>query len=392
MSWHMFGETHIPDPGEYPNYWIELLSINSIATCETAFMIIRTKPSSEVCLRCQLCLSGQLRAKRPQASTPGPFRRFQGRNLHATSRIAQAHEDSQKKEAEEHNAEAESKPDSRESATSTSSSPPDDANQFIHRFDPENRLSALPLGRMYGLNGNQLRENTKTLGVDSLGKPAEVIVLQDSKSLRYVAPRPIQSTIEAPVVDILAQFNSERGLIGRDEVNDNIETLRPQGKVLPWSEIRVIEDQLSDGFTMAQLLYYIESTERQRMAALAGNAASDTQTGKAVEEKVEAEVESLAVGSGEIGQPISNAVEIKAQNIILRQSPWMPGTSDEGDHFDESSLRGYISEAFTPKQRVALNIVRLCWGIESQELLSSVGEMELQVNSADLDLLLSPSK
>ncbi|OBT68384.1 hypothetical protein VE03_02910 [Pseudogymnoascus sp. 23342-1-I1] len=341
-------------------------------------MIIRTKPSSEVCLRCQLYLSGQLLAQRPRASTPGPFGGFRGRNLHATSRIAQAQEDPLKKEAEEHNAEPESKPSSRDSAPGASSSAPNDAPQHILRFDPQNRPSAVPLGRMYGLNGSQLRESTKMLGVDSLGKPAEVIVLKDSGSLRYVAAVPIQSMVEAPVVDILAEFNSERGLIGRDEVNDNIETLRPQGMVLPWTDIRVIEDQLSDGFTMAQLLYYIESTERKRMASLAENAASDTQAGNIAEEKAET------------GQPIGQAVEIKTQNIILRQSPWMPGTSDEGDHFDESSLRGYISEAFTPKQRVALNIVRLCWGIESQELLSSVGEMEMQVNSADLDLLLSP--
>ncbi|OBT85795.1 hypothetical protein VE02_06038 [Pseudogymnoascus sp. 03VT05] len=378
MSWHFFGGTHIPDPREYPNYWIKQLSINSIATCETAFMIIRTKPSSEVCLRCQLYLSGQLRAKRPRASNPGPFGGFRGRNLHATSRIAQAHEDSQKKEAEEHNAESESKLDNHGSATRTPSSVPDAEPEFIYRFDPENRLSALPLDRMYGLNATQLRENTKILGIDSLGKPAEVIVLQDSGTLRYVAPLPFQTTIEAPVVDILAEFNREKGLIGRDEVNDNIETLKPQEKVLPWTDIRVIEDKLSDGFTMAQLLYYIESTERQRMAALAESVASDTQSGKTAEEKVVT------------GQPVGQAVEIKAQNVILRQSPWMPGTSDQGDHFDESSLRGYISEAFTQKQRVALNIIRLCWGIESQELVSSVGEMELQVNSADLDLLLSP--
>ncbi|ELR03187.1 hypothetical protein VC83_02309 [Pseudogymnoascus destructans] len=338
-------------------------------------MIIRTKPSSEVCLRCQLYLFGQLRAKRPRASTPGPFGGFRGRNLHATSRIAQAHEDSQKKEAEEYNAESESKSANHGSATRTSSSVPDGEPEFVYRFDPEKRLLAFPLDRMYGLNATQLRENTKMLGVDSLGKPAEVIVLLDSGTLRYVAPLPFQTTIEAPVVDILAEFNSERGLIGRDEVNDNIETLRPQEKVLPWTDIRVIEDQLSDGFTMAQLLYYIESTERQRMAALAESAAS---AGKTVEEKAETL------------QPVGQAVEIKAQNIILRQSPWMPGTSDQGDHFDESSLRGYISEAFTPKQRVALNIIRLCWGVESQELVSSVGEMELQVNSADLDLLLSP--
>ncbi|KFY22404.1 hypothetical protein V493_06617 [Pseudogymnoascus sp. VKM F-4281 (FW-2241)] len=337
-------------------------------------MIIRTKPSLEVCLRCQLFLSGQLRAKRPRASTPGPFRGFRARNLHATSRIAQAHEDSQKKEAEEYDAEPKRKAVSHDSATKTSSSAPDDADLIIHRYDP-----ALPLGRMYGLNGSsQLGENTKTLGVDSLGKPAEVIVLQDSGALRYVAAQLVQSTIEAPVVDILAQFNSERGLIGRDEVNDNIETLRPQGKVLSWADIRVIEDQLSGGFTMAQLLYYIESTERQRMAALAESTASGTKDGKAAKDMAESD------------EPVVHAVEVNDQNIILRQSPWMPGTSDQGDGFDESSLRGYISEAFTPKQRVALNIIRLCWGIESQELVSSVGEMELQVNSTDLDLLLSP--
>jgi hypothetical protein len=186
--------------------------------------------------------------------------------------------------------------------------------------------------------------------------------------------------IEAPKVDILAQFNSERGLIGKEEVNQNIESLRPQKTILSWAEIRDIEVQLGTGFTMSQLLYYIECSENERMAAFHKHEAPEIQTGKITKQMTRNKM------------AFTPDQKLKDQGVVVRQSPWMPGTSDQGDQFDESPLRGYMSDAFTSKQRVALNILRFCWGIEAEELLASVGEIELQVKGTGLDLLLSPSE
>ena len=378
----------------YKIKWMKQLNINSVAICEAAFMIIRSKLSSQVCLRCQLRLFGQLRAGHPRASATVSLQgQFRGLSLHATSQLAQAHDDPQNKKSEVRNSDPASESSNHGSTTRASSSAPDASPKVMYQLGPHNRVSSVPLGRIYGIGGSKLSQRTEELPVDSLGRPTEVIVLRGDQTLRYVAPRPIEETIEAPVVDVLAQFNSERGLIGRDEVNQNIETLRPQERVVSWKDIRDIEDQLGDGFTMTQLLYYIESTERQRMAAVAKDDISGTTTSKAAKKKTHNKAHNKEEGGPEeISQPTSKSRYIKAKDIILKQSRWMPGTSDQGDHFDESSLRGYISDAFTPKQRVAMNIIRLCWGIESKELTSSVGEIELKVNSADLDLLLSPSK
>lgn len=352
-------------------------------------MIIRTRQSTRVCLECQLRLSGQLPARQSPFSTPlsrqGRFRRL---NLQATSRLSQAQDGSHSKQSEEHRAEAvEASRDADSTTNKSSSSAPDVAAQPVLR----RRVSPFPLGRLYGLNGSKLRERAEELPVHSLGQPTKVIVLRDAQSMRYVPSRPLDEMEKGGTVDILAQFNSERGLVGRDEVNDNIESLRPQKNMMSWKGIRSVEDELGDGFTMAQLLWYIECFEKQRMAAKGEKSIADGPT-YAPQKELHDNAQSLALGAEETSQSANQLLDAKGQNLIIRESPWMPGTSDQGDHFDESALRGYVSESFTPKQRVVMNLMRLCWNIEAKKFSTSVGEVELVVGSADLELLISPSK
>ena len=67
----------------------------------------------------------------------------------------------------------------------------------------------------------------------------------------------------------------------------------------------------------------------------------------------------------------------------------MPQVSMTGDDFEETLLRGYDSEAYTPKQRLALMLMRQCWQLEVHEIAESLGEVELEVASTDLELLIS---
>jgi hypothetical protein len=178
--------------------------------------------------------------------------------------------------------------------------------------------------------------------------------------VRY-KPRPeIEELKDDGAVDILEQLNAERGLIDQTEVEKNIEELKPRGsqKLVTWDELQSIEQQLVNGFTVSQLVRYIGSFEERRKAEKLFD------TSKINNEKLEP---------------------------IIRRTAWMPGTSESGEDFEESLLRGYGSEAFTPKQRLVLQLLRQCWQLEVSEICESVGEVELEVQPVELELLLSMS-
>jgi len=247
--------------------------------------------------------------------------------------------------------------------------------------------------RLRELNRSNLRERTEDVAVDSLGRPTEVIVLRDKRDgydIRFVTQKEIRKEVKYPEppnpMDMLAELNDERGLIGRDEVNQNIDSLRPPARILSWEEIREVEKLLSEGFTMSHLLDYIQDSEKQRMAAQN----IKKQAKLSMETEIDEEGETAALRATENDKSVTKRRHKKGENFIMEQSAWMPGISDQGEYFEESALRGYVSEAFTPKQRVVMHLMRSCWNIEAKELLSSVGEIELVLDSADLELLISP--
>ena len=219
------------------------------------------------------------------------------------------------------------------------------------------RLTEHPLGRLHGFRGRKVREQAVGLGVDTLGAEAKVIVLRDAGI--YYSPRPeIEELKGGEAVDILAQLDAERGLIGQAEVEKNIEELKPKDpqKPITWDELQVIEQQLVNGFTVSQLVRYIGSFEERRKV-----------------------------------RGLSDVVKTqkKYPGPIIEESQWMPGKSENGEEFEESLLRGYGSDAFTPKQRLVLQLLRQCWHLEVREVIESIGEVELKIGGAELELLLS---
>jgi hypothetical protein len=211
-----------------------------------------------------------------------------------------------------------------------------------------------PLGRLHGFRGPRLREKRAELNIDSLGTPAEVIVLRDagfhSKPLREIEELKV-----AEKVDILKQLDAERGLITQADVEKNIEEFKPKTKTISWDELQQLQRQLVSGFTTSQLIKYADAYGRRQKKGEEGNEAG-TQKG--------------SVGA------------------IVRKTEWVPGISETGDDFEESALRGYDSEAFTHKQRLALLLLRQCWQIEAQEFIESTGEVELEVRGTELELLI----
>jgi hypothetical protein len=159
----------------------------------------------------------------------------------------------------------------------------------------------------------------------------------------------------AEKVDILAQLDAERGLPGQSDVEKHIEEFMPKKKIITWDELQSIQQQLVAGFTSLQIQKYI--------------AASKLRQGREDEQH---------------GVQTQNELS----GAILRKTSWLPGISETGEGFDESVLRGYGSEALTPKLRLVLIMLRQCWQLEAQEVVESIGEVELELRNKELDLLI----
>jgi Mitochondrial inner-membrane-bound regulator len=311
-------------------------------------MILRANSSSNICLRCQTHLSRilippesflwpctqlprgvRLQHNEARPETPEP-------NLRAHD-VRQEHHDERRFDR----------------SLASNDSPHKSIKQLNVGGE---KLTRYPFGRLYGVRGHQKREKAVGLDINSLGTPSEVIVLRDA-AVRQIPSK--MEDVETPErVDILAQLDAERGLISQAEVEKNIEELMPKGdaKGVSWAELRGIQEQLVSGFTVTQLVKYIDSFK----------ARSDTAKSRDEDQHK----------AGPLGP-------------IRRKTAWMAGISETGGYFEENSLRGYGSEAFTPKQRLVLQLLRQCWGIEVQEVTESIGEIELELEQTELELLIS---
>lgn len=219
---------------------------------------------------------------------------------------------------------------------------------------PQNHISEHPLGKLYGYTGQQLRENREKLGVDVLGEAAEVIVLRDSKIRNYTQSGYEESLEAQEGIDILAKLDEERGLVGWTEVEGNINDFRPIDGRHPQTreEFGDLLKGLQNGFTVPQLTKYLQTHGRKDLADLAPITAS----------------------------------------LALRMSPWIPGVSESDERLDDDHLRGYDLESYTSKQRLVLRLLRECWKLELPFVEEGVGQIEVEIKPADLDLLLGEKR
>ncbi|KAH6710646.1 mitochondrial inner-membrane-bound regulator-domain-containing protein [Leptodontidium sp. MPI-SDFR-AT-0119] len=210
-------------------------------------------------------------------------------------------------------------------------------------------------GGLHGHRGLQVQENREALNATTLGDPAEVLVLRDSILTLYTAggKRSLEA-IEPEHIDILGQLEEERGLVGQQEVDSNIDAFRPANERQSWEDINELVKELQDGFTMSQLQRYIRKFEGRR----------------------------------DPERPLEAWVTSQKNAKIRRITPWLPGVSEIQDHFDDDPLRGYFLPSHTVKQRVVLQLLRECWMLELPELVDGIGQFEIQVRKEDLELLL----
>ncbi|CZT12376.1 uncharacterized protein RCO7_09075 [Rhynchosporium graminicola] len=291
-------------------------------------MILRPAKGSHICLRCQRGLAKHANAsltQRGSQSTDSKSQKYSGQR------------------------------------TANSSFHADNADDLLggigNALDRKEFRNGVARGGLYGHRGLQVQETREQLNNTTLGDPANVIVLRDSKLTLYAADRLRKmKAIEPEHIDILNQLEEERGLVGQKEVDGNIDELRPTIKRQSWEQMNELVKLLQEGFTILQLQRYIHSFE----------------------------------GRKDLEPPEQDWVPDTAKTSkILRVTPWLPGVSETKDYFNDDPLRGYFLSSHTTKQRIALQLLRECWMLEMPELVDGVGQFELQVRKEDLELLLT---
>jgi hypothetical protein len=224
-----------------------------------------------------------------------------------------------------------------------------------------------------------LRERFEELNVNVLGRPAEVIVLRSS-GVRVVKPKQFREEpqLEPKPVDMLAQLDSERGLVGQKEVNNHIEELKPGNGVrkLSGDDFRNLEKKLHDGFTFNQLVGYFPSVSSLRDSSMKNSSISSSKVQQFHDSTIKENIQ-------------GHALDDDSASTSMRISAWMPGISESGNAFVESYLRGYIHTSFTQKQRLVTQLVRQCWNLEIKEIEEDIGEVEIEVPATELELLIS---
>ncbi|KAL3422751.1 hypothetical protein PVAG01_06907 [Phlyctema vagabunda] len=241
-------------------------------------------------------------------------------------------------------------------------------------------LSEFPLGRLYGFGGQKLRQHTEKLGIDNLGKPSQVIVLRGAKldlPKEMLETSKTTSSDETPKerVDIVRLIEQERGLVGHQEVIDNINELRPKAEreIKTWDDVRRFVEELSSGFTVLQLANYMNSH------GISGQQEVDGQ----------ATLEEVSSSKAHDNHGLNNNTSSEITTPKVQISRWMPGVSESIEHFDRSLHRGYETpEVFSPKARVAFLLIRDCWSLKIPTVENGLGETEIKLDSQDLEWMI----
>ncbi len=196
--------------------------------------------------------------------------------------------------------------------------------------------------KTYRSRGKRVRPKHESLPIGILGQPGAALVFQDRGRIRKgkleeMAPE------EAPQSEltVLEALENESPSLTDDYIFRNIHELQPKGPKPPTaSELEVLRQALVGGFTSAQLASYI-ATFRP-------------------------------------GQPKS-----RDPVWVEGRRPWTP-TSSVTDP-TEAVSGGHSQNRLAPKERLALQLMRQCWGLS----MGNEGRMGcLEVTFRDLEMAL----
>ncbi len=232
----------------------------------------------------------------------------------------------------------------------------------------------------------------KALGVTTLGKPAEVLRVQDaprrvgrmwflSQNEDNTSPYSAETMSSA---DIFQRVASERGLISAESAKANIEAVKQEwltGRDEPdrkpsESECCELRRRLHDGFTTNQLLAYFNGAKLP-----------------------------LSADSDDLSRPYRSPLMIRSEwragitpfpgDTFHRLQPLDtdPKGANSGSHekaYTRHMLFNEGKHSRDPNKNIIVNkILRQCWNIAPKEELEIVGEVDVCMPKAHLELITS---
>jgi len=223
------------------------------------------------------------------------------------------------------------------------------------------------------------------LGIDSLGQPAEVLILRERHKQRgrirpdvereYSEPSDESPAAAMSSSDMLDEMNAERGIIDTDQVCKNIDIAKGEwikefnlpreitGSLLATKYYGGFASKLYNGFTMSQLATYLE-----RNAQMHSLDPLDLHN----------EFSSALYSRSCWSAGTTDLLQIRAPNILNNDGI---GAS-VGRAFQETS-----EEHVSPKLSLINAILRHCWRLRPEENETSIGELDIQLQSIHLQLI-----
>lgn len=216
-----------------------------------------------------------------------------------------------------------------------------------------------------------LVEDASKLGIESLGKAAEVIVLRDGRQWERRA-RPVAASSEETTDDALKieDWLEEQDILSLDDVMKNIHGLKPERRIVSAREYKSLFNTLFDGFTIAQLEKYVVWHREQPIL----ETIKDEVFGKP------------NTASEESAMPADVSPGHRHYGWMTEEAHWTPcvdGAVEDAQY----PLAGYIMKSMPPKQRLVVQLVRECWDISIQELLNGNGRIDIRVRDLEFKLL-----
>ncbi|KAI1354043.1 hypothetical protein F5Y01DRAFT_275008 [Xylaria sp. FL0043] len=208
-----------------------------------------------------------------------------------------------------------------------------------------------------------LQETAARTGSDMLGKPWYAIVMRDRGTIDPKGlPLLPEITDDATTTSAEALLDNQHGTPTPDKVRSSIEALRPQtDTMLRKKDFKKLQRLLIQGFLKAQLQDYLKVHQSSANHSLPKITTTDT----------------------------PSKPEIPPWLVEMR--PWtpLPSQPDAAEEADRT-LQGYVSEAapLTEKEKLALRVMRDCWGLTIAELENHLGETWIKLQDREFKLLM----
>lgn len=300
-----------------------------------------TSRAGFVCLRCRLQLAGTARRIPPRAVALSPLRY----HLRSNATGGRPAPDNELNEVDD----IDGLPDDEEKLGTEYIQERKAEEDAVKKYYEELERLRRAGPRAYHSRGHRLKPQPEDLSYGMLGKPATALVMREKgawKKPQYPELSPVSVQVDAASLMANEAPDAEADVL--------IHQMMPRDTALTETEFRELKDNLVDGFTAHQLESYLREFQAVRRLLPEEPASEDPPW-------------------------------------ILERVPWAPG-SGEMAHYVEPHLAGYVSQHTPNKEKLAIRVIRECWGVSSLQAIDQQdGEISARLRDVELTLLLRTS-